>query len=631
MAHQPHENEHDSPRALLVGPRTGAHHFASVGSTLRSAGWFVQSETFQRFAPVSVRPEMVRSASVILHADANPKNSVVLRNDAQRFAVPIALMMDGVLEYANTFLNASAGDRFLRAAPADMVLASGCHDRAILEALGNRSIATGLPRLDRYIASFVDEVGTAEPDGLLVATANQPWFTPGARCRLMDSLKDIRRSADRSATRVRWRVSAEIASELGVEPDRTPLAHSMARVRAVITSASTLAIEGMLAIKPTAILHPHPWPLWIPCGVCYTGRSETGLNEDQDAMKALRGIDAQANNAAAASIQSLLAGDSRTDFQLPDQLIEALLAKDRGLEALQQRIIERGFCQNAPTKVVEALSSAASIGLERGDDSGSEAHDTQSRAEPTTRRSASDWLADQPLAVRSALAAYGDTHAEPELRASPEHQDDLLKHINAILELANATSRIGTVRSTLPDGLCPGLECVSRDQVFSGQRPEMLLLAGDEYDFGLYRRARQWRESGTRVHSLGWRDEELRSPERFETVVNTLAGAPYAIFGAGLHTNRLLEHATPPTPPSLIIDDAAEDGDSLFGIPIVLPEHRAIGSLSAIVISSTLHEQKLLERARGLGHDGLRCIPLYQHSGSPAPAEDFSGVQQSGS
>jgi hypothetical protein len=82
--------------------------------------------------------------------------------------------------------------------------------------------------------------------------------------RVQHMLAELRDETIARGLRVRWRIDAALARTLGVDPDTAPLADTLAGATATITTASTLAVESMLAGVPTAVAHPHPWPLWVP-------------------------------------------------------------------------------------------------------------------------------------------------------------------------------------------------------------------------------------------------------------------------------------------------------------------------------------------------------------------------------
>lgn len=354
----PGQPSSDRCSALLLGLHRSLHHFEGVAEALESRGALCRTECFQT-APARVTPEAIQGADVLVHADGVDAHSIGVRHAARRAGRPLALLMDGVLEYANTFLNPRAGSTFLRPAPGDVVLAAGPHDRAILGALGNRAIATGLPRLSAFARAFKQSASTIAGEYLLVATANQPSFTPAGRRRVLASLSRLRDAARHRGLAVRWRIGHDMADALGIQPDREPLLASLRGAHAVLTTASTLALEAMLASRPTAILHPHPWPLWLPCARLWRGQTADGLAEDRERMHALNGSDAAANEAAARSCELSLNRRAPLDTSDLDEVLDSMLARDASRLGLQAEALRRCCRADADQNIARAVEALA--------------------------------------------------------------------------------------------------------------------------------------------------------------------------------------------------------------------------------------------------------------------------------
>ena len=177
--------------------------------------------------------------------------------------VPTLLLMDGVVEYRNTFVNPDAPERFLRPAPVDAVACAGEMDRAKLWSWGNVAVATGLPR----IAAAFPRPLPAPADGcgkLLIATAKRPAFGVVERDRLIASLREVHAATEAGhwRGRVLWRLTVGLEDELGVSNDTRPLRECLAECSAVLTTPSTLLLEAMAAGRACGILHPQDGPLW---------------------------------------------------------------------------------------------------------------------------------------------------------------------------------------------------------------------------------------------------------------------------------------------------------------------------------------------------------------------------------
>jgi glycosyltransferase involved in cell wall biosynthesis len=370
----------DTPRALLVAPAGRAHHFAGVPETLHAMGWGSTCEVLQPHAPVRVTSAMAQAARVIVHADGVNANAIGIWNAAERAGRPVALVMDGVVEFANTFLNTAAGREFLRPAPADVVLAAGLHDASILQALGNHTIATGLPRLSAFekrVAGMSRRDGmrgectphdeSNERSDILIATANQVAFTEGGRRRIAASLLALRDALQRRGVRARWRVRGDLAELLGVTIDRDTLEVSLARSRAAISTASTLVLEAMIAGVPVVVMHPHPWPLWIPAAWRWHGASREQWDDDAERTDAALQDPAarRACDAARESLDSVMLARDGVAARTVDELLDALLDPQPAAMQTQARALAHCHAGPAAGRAARAIIDAQRERAER--------------------------------------------------------------------------------------------------------------------------------------------------------------------------------------------------------------------------------------------------------------------------
>lgn len=243
-------------RVVLAQADATIDHFAGLDALLHARG-LVCERLLPDQAPVRFGPDV----RVVVVKDTHTFVAGYALEQAARAGAVRVLLMDGIVEWRNTFLNPRSGRAFLRPAPVDVVACAGDVDQATLAALGNDAVATGLPRL----GAMVRQAMPAGPASVMVATANQPAFDERERAGLAASLLELREAAAAMGLRVIWRLTGGLDAELGVPCDRRPLAEALADVNAVVTTPSTLMVEGMLAGRPTALLHPHPTPLWQPC------------------------------------------------------------------------------------------------------------------------------------------------------------------------------------------------------------------------------------------------------------------------------------------------------------------------------------------------------------------------------
>lgn len=348
------KQDQPSPRVMFMASERRAYHFGDAPAILESLGVGVAMETLQPHVPLTLTDTMAQNASLIVHTESVSGNARGVRMAASRNGATLALLMDGVVEYANTFINPTVGPAFLRPAPGEAVLCAGRHDRALLRALGNFAVSCGLPRLDLFARDCRGVRCDLDPQGVLIATANCPSFTFSGRTRVLETFDAIRVALRRRGIPARWRIADGLADELGVPKDELPLAESLASVRAVLTTASTLAFEAMLAGKPTAVLHPHPWPLWLPCAWVHRGVAFHGFEDDLERVHSLRGVADAANAAATRSLNAIQGGITPVTTVSAGELIDGVLAPPSLLMELQRRSLAGAIRANACRRVAKA-------------------------------------------------------------------------------------------------------------------------------------------------------------------------------------------------------------------------------------------------------------------------------------
>lgn len=668
-------HEGEQPSALLVAHRDVAHHLFGVGSSLRNAGWSVRSETLQHVVPVHVAKRTIQQSHIVVHTDSDPQSTRRLRQQTESMGIPITMVMDGVLEYANTFLNPRFTHGLLRPAPADLVLASGMHDRVILEALGNQAAGVGLPRLNAFLDRFDTIVPDSEPAGLMIATANQPWFTPGMRARLLASMEQLKSFTQRLQIPIRWRVSAAIADSLGVEQDTEDLVQSLHSVQGVITTASTLAFEAMLAQKPTGLLHPHPWPLWIPAINLFRGDQQHGLDDDRERMRSLRGVDRAPSQAAERSHEQLFADLKPKWHDTLDQFICSIVHADAATFRDQQSLAEQMIQTRAADEIPTILEQLRTHTRSR---SGADAPQQKLSISEHPLMQAVDALVESGF---RRIVIASSTHTSPSMRtiaehpppelvgfvvparthhevllglpaAGPQHfleelqpdamvltapEEDLsilgsmlwdactslkavvenpenpkFAHAQTVIEQARIAAGQGEVRTTLQPGLCAGLITCDHNALLAGAPPQLILLDGSDLDFELFQDTSPFRHQGTQVLSLRWSQRELLACERFSRLTDSFGDSPYAIYGAGVHTTRLLHHGRPKSLPAFVIDDHA-CGSEIEGIEVLPPNHDRISDIASVVISSSRFEIAIWNRCDGLRARRIQVHRLYDN------------------
>lgn len=251
-----HRRDTSPPDVLFVQPSGRTDHLAGVAQQLAQLGLSTQRQDEEH------RPPRVRLGTrvVVVTDTLDPRCLRALRM-ARRVDARTVLMMDGLVEWRNTFANLRTGEGFLRPAPVDAVCCAGLVDARVLTTLGSVARPTGLPRVDARFREF-SQRNDAGP--VLVATANTPAFTDDERERLLAALAELKSAAHWTRTRILWRLTAGLEDELGVRNHTGPLEEALGAAAAVITTPSTLMLEAMRAGRPCALLHANATPLWHP-------------------------------------------------------------------------------------------------------------------------------------------------------------------------------------------------------------------------------------------------------------------------------------------------------------------------------------------------------------------------------
>jgi hypothetical protein len=209
--------------------------------------------------------------ALIISCDQHSATRLAIHAAKQR-GIPVFHILDGVIDWRTTFENPKfdldhGGVPLFQPLLADHVFALGQMQKRQFEWMGNSQVhALGFPRFDniqRKPCRFGPVHARAQ---ILVATANTPWVTAAQKQRVVEEfrgLKAVLRSPGEAT--FKFRISQELADEVGISPDRTGDSQSVLQdSSAIITTPSTLAIEGMLAGVPTLIFDPFGFPALTP-------------------------------------------------------------------------------------------------------------------------------------------------------------------------------------------------------------------------------------------------------------------------------------------------------------------------------------------------------------------------------
>ena len=213
------------------------------------------------------------AAMIVTHNQYRYEEVSILRR-ARELQIPTLVLADGILEYRNTWENPNLPDGAIYQPVIGHKLACiGRSQQRLVEAWNEPGTVelVGIPRLDGCLQPHHT---TRVVDGefhLLIATARTPGFTPEQMAVTRQSLVDIRDWLASHPTingeRIvpTWRISPQLADELQVASNphnvyQGELIQALAQVDAVMTTPSTVALEGMLAGRPVVWLDYHLVP-----------------------------------------------------------------------------------------------------------------------------------------------------------------------------------------------------------------------------------------------------------------------------------------------------------------------------------------------------------------------------------
>lgn len=212
--------------------------------------------------------------------------------------VPSLHLADGILEWHNLWenprsLSESQGSPLFQPLLCDKIACLGRSQARMLDALGNagRCEVTGTPRFDHLLGLTRRTREPSQPVRILVATASQPAFTDAQRRSVGESLAAVKRwvetkgEANGTRVEIEWRLTAGLDVSLGlaeglavgVAEGRPDLVEQLLGVDALITTPSTLQLEGMLLGLPVALLDFANRPHYVPAA--FTATAERHLDE----------------------------------------------------------------------------------------------------------------------------------------------------------------------------------------------------------------------------------------------------------------------------------------------------------------------------------------------------------------
>jgi hypothetical protein len=263
---------HDSPRLLVVDGHRKRDFYANLVATI-DADW-------KSVAPPELLAGVAPNTDLVITDDESWPWVGAALPELRRRGIPSLHLIDGILEWRNTWEHPdtqSEADGMPRFQPvlADKIACIGPSQARLLESWGNvgKCEVTGSPRFDG-VRRAARRRPASEPYRVLVTTARTPGFSSTDVARVRESLVDLRgwfsqhRAADGIGVEPVWRVTGDLTAS--VDPDGSSggwsrgLTEQLATVDAVITTPSTVQIEGMLAGVPVALIDYLNRPHFVP-------------------------------------------------------------------------------------------------------------------------------------------------------------------------------------------------------------------------------------------------------------------------------------------------------------------------------------------------------------------------------
>lgn len=191
---------------------------------------------------------------------------IFLLSAAKSRGIPTLHIMDGILEWRNTWEHPQLISPFLQPVMADKVACLGRSQARILESWGNhgKCEVVGSPRLDPLLG-YRRIAGPEHEFTLLVTCAKTPWFNSTQKSRVVQGLMDLQMGISESDkingtfTRILWRLHDELFNELfeqgnAINHTGDRLVELLQQADALITTPSTILLEGMLYGIPVAVI-----------------------------------------------------------------------------------------------------------------------------------------------------------------------------------------------------------------------------------------------------------------------------------------------------------------------------------------------------------------------------------------
>ena len=208
---------------------------------------------------------------------------VMLISEAKRQNIPVLHVIDGILEWRNTWEHPQLISPFLQPVLADKIACLGRSQARVIESWGNigKCEVVGSPRHD-YLLGRKRKVKQDNGFSLLVCSARTPYFNDTQKNNVIKGFNDLRKQvrlfgeSAGSEVKILWRLGEKLFDELGItdainHPDEH-IVDLLDQADAMITTPSTLILEAMLCDIPVAVLDYCNSPQYVQTAWSITAR-----------------------------------------------------------------------------------------------------------------------------------------------------------------------------------------------------------------------------------------------------------------------------------------------------------------------------------------------------------------------
>lgn len=215
---------------------------------------------------------------VLTHEHFQWETVATLRRVLDASRIPVLIMCDGILEYRNTWENPKIADGSIyQTIFGHKIACIGRAQARTIESFGNAGLCEiiGHPKFDLSYDQACLPVQGSGPFRLLITTARTPAFNEQQHLQVVKGLSELKRRFERNQgvagrkVDIQWRLPSELLSELELPLPKASyrlpsLGDAIEASDAIITTPSTVYLEGVIKRRPTAILDYTNSPSYVP-------------------------------------------------------------------------------------------------------------------------------------------------------------------------------------------------------------------------------------------------------------------------------------------------------------------------------------------------------------------------------